>query len=211
MFGLLSDVTLTGNAVRLVPLHREHADKLWQVVAKDAEDVFRWFPTTLTSLADLRDFVDIATSERRSDRALPFLVERKHDGAVLGSTRFANIDLPNSRAEIGWTWLIPSAQRSAANTEMKRMMLSHGFERMGLNRVEFKTDSLNLKSRRALSRIGAVEEGTLRNHVVCHTGRLRHSVYFSILKAEWPQVRDRLDARMRVSGPMIAERPMEVA
>lgn len=202
MFGLLSDVTLEGDQVRLVPLHREHADALWRAVAVDAEDVFRWFPMAVTSLADLRDFVDFAVSERRSDRALPFLVQRKSDGAPLGSSRFGTIDLPNARAEIGWTWLIPEAQRTAANTEMKRMMMAHGFERLSLNRIEFKTDSLNLKSRRALARIGAVEEGTLRNHIVCHNGRLRHSVYFSVLKAEWPQVRDRLDSRLRAGRPM---------
>lgn len=115
-------------------------------------------------------------------------------GRPIGSTSFLNIDPANRRLEIGGTWLTPASQRSAANTEAKYLQLRHCFETLGCLRVEFKTDLRNTRSRAALARIGAVEEGTFRRHVVLPDGYLRDSVYFSILDREWPAVRDRLQA-----------------
>ena len=120
----------------------------------------------------------------------------------MGSTRFANIDRANRRLEIGWTWIAPEWQRSAINTEAKLLMMRQAFEGWGANRVEFKTDSLNTQSRAALRRIGATEEGTLRNHMVTASGRLRHSVMFSVIREEWPSVNRRAGlAAKLVGGP----------
>jgi hypothetical protein len=114
---------------------------------------------------------------------------------VIGSTRFLSIDPHHRRLEIGYTWIAPAWQRTAVNTEAKLLMLTHAFNVLGALRVEFKTDSLNEKSRQALLGIGAKEEGTLRNHMVTDTGRRRHSVYFGVIEEEWPQVRQHLESR----------------
>src|SRR5207253_6164961 len=136
----------------------------------------------------------------------PFATVWNETQQVVGSTRFGNMDMPNKRVEIGWTWLAPAWQRSAANTEAKLLMLTHAFETLGCNRVEFKTDALNEKSRRALHGIGAIEEGTLRHHMVVPAlpptparadgTRLRDSVYFSVLAEEWPSVKSQLRERL---------------
>jgi RimJ/RimL family protein N-acetyltransferase len=122
-------------------------------------------------------------------------VERQR-GLVVGSTRFGNIDLANRRLEIGWSWIAPPWQRSAINTEAKYLMLRHAFERLGCMRVEFKTDVLNIRSRQALLRIGAKEEGILRQHMITSSGRLRDTVYYSILDHEWPAIKGELERKL---------------
>jgi RimJ/RimL family protein N-acetyltransferase len=121
-----------------------------------------------------------------------FATVETSSGRVIGSTRFMNIDRANRRVEIGSTWIAPPWQRTAVNTEAKYLMLRHAFEVWGCIRVELKTDALNQKSRNAILRIGAKEEGTLRRHLITHTGRVRDTVYFSILDSEWPGVKARL-------------------
>jgi len=117
-------------------------------------------------------------------------------GQTIGSTRFMNIDRANRRVEIGSTWIAPAWQRTAVNTEAKYLMLRHAFEVWGCMRVELKTDALNQKSRNAILRIGAKEEGTLRRHLVTWTGRVRDTVYFSILDDEWVDVKSGLESRL---------------
>lgn len=114
-------------------------------------------------------------------------------GKVVGSTRFGNIDLKNRKLEIGWTWVSRPWQRTAVNTEAKLLMLTYAFEQLRCIRVEFKTDALNLASRKAIARLGAKEEGVLRRHMITETGRFRDSVYFSILDDEWPAIKRRLE------------------
>src|SRR4030081_1121871 len=119
-------------------------------------------------------------------------VERS-SGRVIGTTRFMNFDRVNRRLEIGSTWIAPAWQRTAVNTEAKYLMLRHAFEVWKCFRVELKTDALNQESRNAILRLGAKEEGTLRRHVLTWTGRVRDSVYFSILDSEWPEVKARME------------------
>lgn len=193
-------VVLSGRSVRLEPLSLAHVAGL-AAVGLDAE-IWRWSPEPLESEADVRRYVETALAWQRAGTAVPFATCAKGDGGaatVIGSTRFANIDTVNRRVEIGWTWLGVRHQRTAANTEAKYLMLRHAFETWGCIRVEFKTDSLNEKSRAAIRRLGAVEEGTLRNHMTTRSGRYRHSVYFSILDSEWPAVKERLEGLM--GGP----------
>jgi len=125
--------------------------------------------------------------------SLPFVTIERSSGRIVGSTRFGNYDPLNRRIEIGWTWLAGAWQRTATNTEAKYLMLTHAFERLGCVRVELKTDVLNLPSRKAMTRIGAKEEGILRKHTLMWTGRYRDTVFYSILDAEWPQVKARLE------------------
>jgi RimJ/RimL family protein N-acetyltransferase len=117
----------------------------------------------------------------------------------VGSTRFGNIDPVNRRAEIGWTWINPAWQRTAINTEAKLLMLTHAFEVWKCIRVELKTDANNEQSRKAIARIGAREEGTLRNHMITETGRFRDSVYFSIIDSEWESIKTKLASKLAVT------------
>src|SRR5207253_8485009 len=114
-------------------------------------------------------------------------------GRAIGSTRYGNIDRTHHRVVIGWTWLAREWQRTSMNTEAMYLLLRHAFETLGCIRVELKTDSLNSRSRAAILRIGAREEGTFRNHMLTASGRIRHTVYFSIVDSEWPAVRARLE------------------
>ena len=125
---------------------------------------------------------------------VPFATVERASGRAIGSTRFLSIVAEHRRFEIGWTWIAASAQRSGANREAKLLQLEHGFERLGANRIEFKTDSLNEKSRTALLGIGATFEGIFRNHMVMPDGRLRHSAYYSVTREDWPEVKARLVA-----------------
>ena len=127
---------------------------------------------------------------------MPFATVERESDRVVGSTRYLSIDAHHRRLEIGYTWIAPAWQRTAVNTEAKLLQLRHAFDSLAALRVEFKTDSLNDKSRAALRGIGAVEEGTMRNHMVTDSGRRRHSVYFSVIEEEWPRVRQHLEARL---------------
>jgi len=187
-------VTLTSPVVRLEPLTLSHVDALARV-GLDPE-LWRWIPNPITSADEMRAYVLTALDEQQRGLALPFAIVDAASAEVIGSTRYAAIDVRNRRLEIGWTWLARSHQRTRANTTAKRLLLGHAFDTLGANRVELKTDALNEKSRNAIARIGATQEGIFRQHVVCASGRIRDTVYFSILATEWPAVRGRLDERL---------------
>jgi RimJ/RimL family protein N-acetyltransferase len=189
-------MTLEGSVVRLDPVRREHAELFWDVAKNDLEDIFRWIPYSMKVREDFEQLVEKALSEQERGESIVFATVERSSGHVIGSTRFMNIDRANRRVEIGSTWIAPAWQRTAVNSEAKFLMLRHAFEVWGCVRVELKTDALNEKSRNAILRIGAKEEGTLRRHVVTWTGRIRDSVYFSILDDEWPAVKAKLEARM---------------
>ncbi|MFI5280456.1 MAG: GNAT family N-acetyltransferase [Gemmatimonadales bacterium] len=190
----LGPVVLTGRFVRLEPLTLEHVPALL-AVGLDPE-LWRWIPTQVTNAREMREYVETALDERRRGVSFPFAIVDQKSGTVIGSTRYGNIALEEGRIEIGWTWYAPAFQRTAANSEAKLLLLTHAFDVLGLNRVEFKTDALNEKSRRALARIGAVEEGTFRRHRITASGRIRDTVYFSIIKEEWPGTKARLVAML---------------
>ncbi|MFT4048076.1 MAG: GNAT family protein [Solimonas sp.] len=192
----LSPVTLASQHVRLEPLRREHLDALIAAGADPA--IWAWFPQDFASDEAMRCFVDQALAWQQAGTAQVFVQVDARCGQVVGSTRLAQIDAAHRRAEIGWTWLTPSAQRTAINTEAKYLLLRHAFETLGLMRVEFKTDSLNDKSRRALARIGATEEGVFRRHMLTESGRVRDSVYFSVVDVEWPRVKAHLESLLAV-------------
>jgi len=191
----IAPVTLEGTHVRLEPLSISHLEGLC-AVGLDPE-LWRWTTSQVKTLDEMRRYVETALEWQRAGTALPFATLLRAEARVIGSTRFANIDRPNRRLEIGWTWIGRPWQRTAVNTEAKYLMLRHGFEALGAIRVEFKTDALNTVSRRAMARIGAKEEGTLRSHMITETGRLRDSVYFSVIEAEWPGVKAELEKRLR--------------
>lgn len=164
------------------------------------EEIWRWMPREVTTADDLRAIVEAALVGRADGRELPFVTVERSSGSVVGSTRYLNIEPAHRRLEIGYTWVAPAWQRTAINTEAKLLMMEHAFERLGALRVEFKTDSLNEKSRRALLGIGATEEGIFRSHMIVQGGRLRDSAYYSVIAQEWPAVRDQLAARLARLG-----------
>ena len=187
-------VTLEGSVVRLEPVRREHAELFWDVAKNDLEDIFRWIPYPMKTREDFRTLIDKASAEQERGESVVFATVERSSGLVVGSTRFMNIDRINRRVEIGSTWIARAWQRTAVNTEAKYLMLRHAFEVWGCMRVELKTDALNQKSRNAILRIGAKEEGTLRRHLVTWTGRVRDTVYFSVLDSEWEAVKAALES-----------------
>jgi RimJ/RimL family protein N-acetyltransferase len=166
------------------------------LVALDPE-LWRFTVSNVATVDDLRSYVTAALRERDAGSALPFLIRERKSGRAVGSTRYGNIDGLNRRVEIGWTWVGRPWQRTAINTETKLLLLRFAFETLGCIRVEFKTDVLNTRSRNALERLGAREEGILRHHMVTETGRIRDTIYFSIIADEWPAVRQHLEGRLR--------------
>lgn len=187
-------VVLEGRVVRLEPLTRAHVPELCDV-GLDPE-LWRWTAAHVVTVQDMDAYVDEALALQEAGAALPFAIRERASGRVVGSTRFGAIDRRNRRAEIGWTWVAPAWQRTAVNTEAKYLLLSHAFEHAGCIRVEFKTDVLNTKSRAALLRLGAIEEGILRRHIITTQGRIRDTIYFSILDSEWPAVKARLQEKL---------------
>jgi N-acetyltransferase len=191
----LKPAVLEGAHVRLEPLSLTHLDGLC-AVGLDPE-LWKWIPTPVRDREQMKAYVELALDEQRRGVALPFATVLKAEGRVIGSTRYANISLKDRRVEIGWTWIGKPWQRSAVNTEAKYLMLRHAFEALGCVRVELKTDALNDKSRNAILRIGAKQEGVFRKHVLTHSGRMRDTVYFSILDGEWPAVKAGLEAKLK--------------
>lgn len=190
----IESVILEGKFIRLEPLRLEHSDALWEVGAD--QTLWRWTANIITSIKDMKRYIETALDEQRRGAALPFVTIDKSENKIVGSTRFGNIDAKNRRAEIGWTWINPQWQRTFINTEAKLLMLRHAFETWSCVRVELKTDALNEKSRNAILRLGAKEEGILRRHLITDSGRIRDTVYFSILDSEWQAVKENLQSRI---------------
>lgn len=190
----LAPVVLEGRMVRLEPLTLDHVDALCAV----GLDPSLWALTTIrvTDVDDMRRYVETALADQRAGTALPFATIERATGTVVGTTRFGSAVHEHARVEIGWTWIAPPWQRTGVNTEAKYLMLRHAFEVLQTRRVELKTSALNARSRAAILRIGATEEGTLRKHMINADGSARHSVYFSVTDDEWPRVRARLEAML---------------
>jgi len=187
----VSPVTLSGRVARLEPLDLEHVPDL--TVAGAYEDIWRYMLYgTIQSEADMRAWVEALLKYQARGTDLPFAVIHKESSRAVGATRYLEIRPEHRSLEIGGTWYTPEFQRTAVNSECKYLLLRHAFESLGCVRVQLKTDLLNERSQRAIERIGAVKEGVLRNHMIRPDGSLRHSVYYSILDAEWPAVKARL-------------------
>jgi RimJ/RimL family protein N-acetyltransferase len=193
-------IILEGTYVRLEPLTMEHLPGLCEV-GLDPE-LWRWTPNIQRTPDDMRNYIQAALRAQEQGTALPFATREQTSGLIVGSTRFGNIDRENMGVEIGWTWIAQPWQRTPINTEAKYLMLRYAFEKLGCIRVQLKTDSLNTRSRSAIVRLGAREEGVLRNHMLTYSGRIRHTAFYSIINSEWPLVQSRLeDALQRPFEP----------
>lgn len=191
---IVSPVTLEGPSLRLEPLTESHHGPFCAVGLD--EELWRWIPTPVRTPDDMAAYIAFALGEQARGAALPFAVVEKSSGRIIGSTRYGAIEPTHHRVEIGWTWLARPWQRTATNTEAKYLLLRHAFETLGCIRVELKTDALNLRSRAAIRRIGAREEGTLRSHMITASGRIRDTVYHGIVATEWPAVKAALETKL---------------
>jgi RimJ/RimL family protein N-acetyltransferase len=200
----VTPVTLAGSRVRVEPLERSHLPGLVAAGADPA--TWTWIHAPLTDEASMRAWVEDALRARDTGAEVPFATVDAAAGRVLGSTRFMSIAPAHRRLEIGWTWLAPAARGTGANSEVKLLMLEHAFERLGAMRVEFKTDALNVRSRAALTGIGATFEGIFRRHQLTASGRVRDSAWYAITGEDWPAVRDRLHARLAGQAAAAQER-----
>ena len=190
----LQPVYLDGRSIRLEPLRIDHTPALLQ--AGQHPELWRLQPAPIETEDDMHRYVQTALDDQKHGSGLPFVIIDSASDRVVGSTRYMDIALQHFRLEIGASWLTLTHQRGRSNTEAKLLLLSHAFENLGIKRVVFKTEALNEQSRKALTRIGAVEEGTFRQHLYTAAGRARDMVYFSILSAEWPYVKAGLIARL---------------
>jgi RimJ/RimL family protein N-acetyltransferase len=194
---VISPFTLEGEHVRLEPLRAEHAPLLWEIAKNDLANLFQWIPYRLETFADFEQFNAQVLDEQRRGLTVPFATFGLDSDQIVGTTRYMNLDLLNRKVEIGSTWIGVPWQRTIINTEAKYLMLRHAFEAWGCVRVELKTDAMNQRSRTAILRLGAKEEGTLRKHMLTWNGRQRDSVYFSILDTEWPAVKAGLESKLK--------------
>lgn len=186
----IAATTLENDFVRLEPIAPEHRSAE-RAIALDPE-IWRYFVIMVETPEDFDAFFDAGLADLAAGVRVPYHITDKRSGHAAGSMSFGNLAQRDGRLEIGWSWLGTGFQGKDVNRWAKFLMLEHAFERMGVERVEFKTDALNTRARRALSRIGATEEGTLRSFNPMPYGSRRNAVYYSVLKEEWPAARKQL-------------------
>jgi N-acetyltransferase len=192
--------TLTGRWVQLEPLVEAHREPLRN--AADDERIWR-FTTMIVRGPEFDRFFDEALAAQAAGTRIPFAVRRLTDAALVGSTSYLDVMPRNKRVEIGWTWYRPDVWATVVNPECKLLLLTNAFEVLGVNRVSLVTDRLNERSQAAIAKLGAVREGVLRSHMVVQGGRVRDSVIFSIIAAEWPAVKEKLAARVEAFTPPV--------
>lgn len=193
---MLPSTILAGRVVALEPLSLDHLSGLTAIGLDPS--LWKWTAESADSPETFRAWLERAIAAREAGATAAFAARHLESGRLAGSTRYMNYDPAHKRVEIGSTWYGLEFQRTAVNTECKYLLLRHAFEEMQLNRVELKTDLLNERSQRAIERIGALREGVLRQHMITATGRVRDTVYYSVLREEWPRVKDRLASMLGI-------------
>jgi RimJ/RimL family protein N-acetyltransferase len=188
--------TLTGPTIELRPLQLSHQEAL--VDAASDGELWTMKVTVVPGPETAGQYIATALAGQQAGTVMPFVIVKRKTGQVVGSTRFWKIDRVNRKLEIGHSWLSASVQRSGVNTEAKYLLLTYAFEAMNAVRVQFTTDELNEKSRAAILRIGAMQEGIVRHERIMPDGRKRNSVRFSIIDSEWPEIKALLQQKMRL-------------
>ena len=190
---------LEGARVRLEPMAREHLTGLEAIAFDDR--IWRYMPISIKTPDDLREWVEKALRLTEAGTTAAWVTVLKAENRVIGSTRFFDIDRTHETAELGHTWLTPELHGAGLNAEAKLLQLTYAFEELKLRRVALKTHHENVQSQKAMLKIGAVEEGRFRNHYIMPDGSQRHSIWFSIIREDWPQTKSRLEERVRGSRP----------
>ncbi|MEI9959522.1 MAG: GNAT family protein [Ferruginibacter sp.] len=181
-------IILQDELVRLEPLEEKHYELLLPVAMNKM--LWEFTGAKVNSEADFKRYFDTALLEKKNKKSYPIAYYNKQTQQYVGCTRYGNIDFPNKRVEIGWTWLDPSLHGKGFNKHCKFLLLSYGFEKLELNRIELKTSHLNLRSQKAMRKIGAVQEGVLRRHSINEDGLVRDTMYFSFIAEEWPVIKE---------------------
>jgi len=188
-------VVLTGRYVRLEPLSHDHAADL-RGAGSDPE-IWRYMPCgPFREGAGIEELIADALTQAATGVQVPFAIIDAQGGAAIGSTRYLEIRRKDRALEIGWTWIAPAHQRTPVNTECKLLVLGHAFDTLGAVRMQFKTDARNQRSQAAITRVGARQEGVLRKSLIMSDGFVRDTVYFSIVRQEWPAAKRRLQAML---------------
>jgi len=190
MARFIEPITLTGEVAIVEPLAPEHHDEL--VAAAEDGQLWKLWYTSVPNPASARSYIEAALALRRDAHGMPFVVRERASGTIVGCTRYFNVEPAHRRLEIGYTWYAKRVQRTAVNSECKLLLLGHAFERLDCIAVEFRTHWMNHQSRNAIARLGAKQDGVLRNHQIAPDGSLRDTVVFSIIASEWPAVRQHL-------------------
>ncbi len=182
-----SSIILENERAKLTPLHKDDINELDKIAYEPS--LWELGMSNLKNKNDLVQYIDTALEERKNKTSYPFLIFDKQTNSVAGSTRYGNISFPFKRLEIGWTWMHPAFQGTGLNKACKFSLLQFAFETLQFNRVELKTDLLNQQSQKAMRKIGAKEEGIFRKHQITSTGRVRDSIFFSIINTEWEEIK----------------------
>lgn len=190
----ISAATLKGPVVTLEPLRRRHLPGLG--AAARGTDIWDYMSANLAEKGSLEPWYAEARRFEKAAHQLPFAIRLTAEGTLIGSTRFLNIAPEHRRLEVGWTWLAPANWGGRVNAAAKLLLFEHAFEKLGARRIELRTDALNHRARRAISKLGAVEEGILRRHMVMPGGRARDTVQFAVIDESWPTVKTALEARI---------------
>ena len=190
---------LEGAKIRLEPMTMAHLARLEAVAFDDR--IWRLTTHRVKTSDDLKQWMENALSLEAAGTVMPWVTILKAEDRVIGSTRFLDFNEAHKTTELGWSWLVPHFQGTGLNAEAKLLQLTYAFDELKLNRVALKTHHQNLQSQAAMRKIGAIEEGTFRNHMVMPDGSLRHSVWFSIIREDWPRVRSLLTARVQAIQP----------
>ncbi|WP_214792133.1 MULTISPECIES: GNAT family N-acetyltransferase [unclassified Exiguobacterium] len=181
--------TLENEVVKLVPMEISHIEGIWE--AANNHEIWEHMSVDLTDKRNVEQYVQDAQKKRAAGTEFAFVIVDIETKKIIGATWFLDISMPHKRLEIGSTWLNPKSWRTNINTNCKFLLLTYCFEELGLNRVQIKTGHENIRSQRAIERIGAIKEGILRNHMIRKEGTIRHTVMYSVTKEDWPQVKER--------------------
>lgn len=193
----ISPLTLSGTHARLEPLALKHADDL--LVAAQPDEIWEWLAAAPVKTRDaMHTWLQRAEQDNAARTQIWFAIIRRADNRAVGVTSYMDIRPKDRGLEIGGTWLTPEAWRTAINTEGKYLLLRHAFETLGCIRVQLKTDARNIRSQRAIERLGAVKEGILRKQMILHTGHQRDTVMYSIIDTEWSAVKARLEEKLSI-------------
>lgn len=185
-----TDVTLDGSLVCLIPLDMKDKDLL--IDAIKSLEVWKYTWREVKTIDDIEEIMEIAVKNKKERSQIPFMIKEKLTGQIIGTTRIGEIDVQNRNVEIGWTWLSPAYWRTGVNTECKYLLLQYCFEVLKVIRVQFSVSGHNVRSQKAVERIGAVKEGTFRKHRIKSDGTVHDNVFYSILDSEWKEVKDNL-------------------
>lgn len=182
---------LIGDHVRIVPLEKKYLHDLYHISKE--ESIWAHLPKMIKTVEDMESLIEEAMYKKMDGTEFPFVILLRENNKVIGSTRFLSISSSHRNLEIGWTWLCPSVWGTKINIECKYLLLKYCFEKMKMIRVQLKTDERNIRSQKAIERIGGLKEGVLRNHMIRKDGSFRNSVFYSIIDNEWPSVKRKLE------------------